>query len=118
MDNDRKKELKQQYAERKPDMGIVCWQCGDNMWIDPSKDIKATYNSTSFQLKLGSWRNREMQDAYNKQGEEAFEWKVLAKLDYDDPTEDHTDDLQILLMEIQEKYPNAKLMSPNRKGNR
>ena len=64
MNTERKKELKEAYSNRHPDMGIVCWTNGDRMWIAKSKDAKADFNGTSFQLQLGSWPNREMQDAY------------------------------------------------------
>ncbi len=61
MNKDRKKELRTQYEERKPDMGIICWQNDAEIWIAISKDINADYNSSLFQLKLGSWPNREIQ---------------------------------------------------------
>ena len=49
MDKNRKKELRSQYDERKPDMGIVCWQQGENRWIAISRDA-ADYNCSLFQL--------------------------------------------------------------------
>lgn len=107
MDNDRKKELKEQYARRHPDMGIVCWQSGDNMWADMSTDAQADFNGTNFQLKLGSWPNRELQNAY-KADPESFTYSLIRKLDYEDYSEDHTDDLKILLMDFLQEYPNAK----------
>ena len=54
MEKETKKELRIQYDQRKPDMGIVCWQNGETMWIAISKDAKTDYNSSLFQLKLGS----------------------------------------------------------------
>ena len=63
MEKEQKKALRTQYDQRKPDMGVVCWQSGDKMWIAISKDARADYNSTLFQLRLGSWPNREMQKA-------------------------------------------------------
>ena len=50
MDNERKKALRAQYEQRKPDLGIVCWQNGENMWIAISKDANADYNGSLFQL--------------------------------------------------------------------
>ena len=110
---DRRKELRERYENRHPDMGIVCWKSGDRMWIAKSKDAKADYNSTSFQLKLGSWPNREMQKAYNA-APDSFEWIVLKKLDYEDREEDHSDDLEILYMMVIEEYPDAKKMKPGK----
>lgn len=31
MNNEQKKALREQYEQRKPDMGIVCWKSGDRM---------------------------------------------------------------------------------------
>lgn len=60
MEREKKKALREQFDQRKPDMGIVCWQSGEKMWIAISTDAKADYNGTLFQLKLGAWPNREM----------------------------------------------------------
>ena len=109
MNTERKKELKEAYSNRHPDMGIVCWTNGDRMWIAKSKDAKADFNGTSFQLQLGSWPNREMQDAY-KADPASFRWELLKKLDYKEIDEDLSDDLEILYMEAMEEYPNAKPM--------
>lgn len=114
MDKDRKKALQEQYKNRKPDMGVICWQCGDKMWIATSKDVNADYNSTSFQLKLGSWPNKEMQRAYSSDPD-SFVWSVPKNLDYEDPAEDHTDDLQQLLMEFLDEHPDALSMKPSKK---
>lgn len=55
MDKERKKALRAEYDQRKPEMGIVCWQSGERRWIAVSTDAKADYNGTLFQLQLGSW---------------------------------------------------------------
>ena len=109
MDKEKRKALKEAYANRRPDMGIVCWKSGDSMWIAKSKDVKADFNGTSFQLKLGSWPNREMQSAYNADPD-SFEWVLLKKLDYEEPDENHDDDLELLYLEVADKYPTAKPM--------
>ena len=114
MNTDRKKELKEAYANRHPVMGIVCWTCGENMWVAKSKDADADFNGTSFQLKLGSWPNREMQQAY-KADPESFRWEILKELDYEDPNEDLTDDLELLYMEVMDEHPDAKPMRIGRR---
>ena len=109
MDKNRKKELREIYNNRHPDMGIVCWKCGEQMWIAKSKDSKSDFNSTSFQLKLGSWPNREMQAAYNT-APESFEWLIVKNLEYKDLADDHEDDLELLYMEVLDEHPEAKAM--------
>lgn len=114
MNQERRKELREQYDKRHPDMGVVCWRCGDSRWAMISRDARADFNSTSFQLKLGTWPNREMQRAYNEPPD-AFEWSLAKALDYKDPTEDYSDDLEILWLEFLEEQPGAKPMRPGRR---
>ena len=71
------------------------------------------FNSSSFQLQLGSWPNREMQEAY-KADPSSFQWVLLKKLDYKELDEDLSDDLELLYMEVMDEYPNAKPMRRRR----
>lgn len=112
MDNEKKKALREQYNNRHPRMGIVCWQCGDAMWVDMSKDFNADLNRSSFQLKLGTWPNKALQKAYNE-NPDGCRFSLIRELDYEDYSEDHTDDLKILLMDILEEFPDAKPMKMN-----
>lgn len=114
MNNEQKKALRQQYEQRKPDMGIVCWQNGTQMWIAKSKDAEADHNSTSFQLELGSWPNREMQAAYKKDPN-SFKWNLLKKLDYEERDEDHSEELDLLYELCMEEFPQAKKMRPGKR---
>ena len=114
MNQEQKKALREQYEQRKPDMGIVCWQSGEQMWIAISKDAAADYNRSSFQLRLGSWPNREMQTAYNA-APDSFKWSLLKKLDYKEKDEDHNEDLELLYELCVEEFPHAKKMRPGKK---
>lgn len=107
MDKDHRKELRERYQKRHPQMGIVCWMCGEHIWAAVSHDAAADYNSTLFQLKLGSWPNREMQKLYAERPED-FIWSVARELDYEDIDDDHADDLQLLLMDFLEEHPLAR----------
>lgn len=113
MDAARKKELKAAYANRHPEMGVVAWCTADEMWVAASRDVRADFNGTSFQLKLGSWPERSLQCAYTA-SPEAFTWRVLKTLDYEDPA-DVDDDLALLLMECMDEHPDARPMRPGRK---
>ena len=64
MDRERKRALREEYDRRRPAMGIVCWEGGGRMWIATSRDAKADHNRSLFQLRLGSWPNRELQAAF------------------------------------------------------
>ena len=114
MEKDRKKALRAEYDQRKPDMGIVCWRGGERMWIAKSMDAKKDYNSSLFQLQLGSWPNRELQRAYTEDPA-SFQWSLLKKLDYEERDEDHSEDLELLYMMCLEEYPQAEQMRPGRR---
>lgn len=114
MENQRKKELRAQYDQRKPEMGIVCLQSGERMWIAKSTDAKADYNGTLFQLKLGSWPNRELQKAFTADPD-SFEWSLLKKLDYKERDEDHGDDLELLYLMCMEEHPEAQPLRPGKR---
>ena len=109
MDNERRNQLKEEYKNRHPEMGIICWKSGEKIWIAKSKDAAGDYNRTSFQLKLGSWPNREMQAAYDADPD-SFEWQILKTLEYKDIDENHDEDLELLYMMCMDEYPNAKPM--------
>lgn len=114
MENERKKALREQYSERKPDMGIVCWKSGSKMWIATSTDAQSDHNSSLFQLRLGSWRNKDMQAAFS-QDPSSFEWSLLKKYDYKERDDDHTEDLDLLYDICMEEYPDAMQMKVGKK---
>ena len=106
-----RKELREQYKNRHPDMGVVTWRCGGNIWVMATKDAKATFNGMNFQLKLGSWPGRELQEAY-RANPEGFVWMLEKPLEYEDAQEDHSEELELLLMEFMEEHPDARPMKP------
>lgn len=114
MDKEQKKRLREQYAQRKPDMGVVCFTNGEKKWIAISKDAAADHNSILFQLRLGSWPNRDMQAAFSRDPD-GFQWSLLKQLDYEEPGEDHSEELELLYMMCMEEFPDALQMRPGRK---
>lgn len=117
MDKERKKALRAEYDQRKPEMGIVCWQSGERRWIAVSTDAKADYNGTLFQLQLGSWPGRELQKAFTE-NPASFTWSLLKRLDYKERDEDHRDDLELLYLECLDEYPDAAPMRPGKRPKR
>lgn len=98
----RYKELKQLYKEMKPPMGayIIRNTVNGKSFMNVSKDIKSTFNSYRFQLKMGSLMIRELQKDWKEYGEEAFEFEVLEELEYDEKGEktDYSEELEIMKM--------------------
>jgi len=114
IDEERKKELRKQYENRHPDKGIVTLKSKDQIFVMTTVDANADYNGLIFQLKLGSWPCKELQNAYSE-NPDAFEWCIETKLEYEDQTKDYSDDLTLMLMEYMEKHPDAKPMKPARR---
>lgn len=94
-----KKELKKQYKQTLPPMGIFKVEnlANGRVLIGSSKNLPGKANSYRFQLKQGSHMNRELQNDFNRFGEENFEFSVVDYLDpKDGPGYDYTNDLAAL----------------------
>ncbi len=94
-----KKELKQQYKESPPSMGIYCIKnlTSGKVFIGKSSDLRGKLNSIRFQLNHGSFINSELQKDYNNSGENDFSFEVIDTLETkDDPAYDYSRDLRIL----------------------
>ncbi len=78
----RKEELKKAYKEREPEMGIYQIRNIKNgkVFIGSSQNLPGMYNRYSFQLKLGSHRNRDLQSDWNEYGEDSFVFETLDTL--------------------------------------
>lgn len=98
---ERKKELKEQYKNFKPDMGIIGVKCSENnkIYLVKAKDINGMINRIKFQLGFGSYTNNELQKDYNTFGEKKFSFEVIEKLEYDkdEAKTDYSEDLDTLL---------------------
>lgn len=78
---DRKKELQQQYREMKKEGGIYRIRNTQNekVLVEATPDLK-TINGKRFQLRMGSHMNRELQQDWNRYGEDAFAFEILEVL--------------------------------------
>ena len=107
---DRKKELKEQYKQMKPDMGVLIVKSNltNKCHIEASQDLKSTINRTKFQLKFSSHNNKELQKAWNEYGEASFTIEVLEYLKYDkdESKTDYSEELAILQFIWDEKLSN------------
>ncbi|HOP06513.1 MAG TPA: GIY-YIG nuclease family protein [candidate division Zixibacteria bacterium] len=97
---DRKKELKEQYRQMKPPMGVFQIRnlVNNRVFIDSGPDMKARWNRHRFQLNFGSHPNKTLQEDWTKQGEKEFVFEVLSELEWKtDGSEDYHEELQTLL---------------------
>ena len=106
---DNKKKLKEKYKQMKPDMGVFMYKCipSGKVYLGIGQNLKAAVNSTSFQLRTGSYPpNKNLQEDWKKYGETSFEISVLETLEYDkDETKtDYVDDLSVLRDLWSEKF--------------
>jgi hypothetical protein len=104
---DRRKELKEQYKNFRPDMGvfIISSSYNNKCHIEKAKDLKSKMNRAIFQLEFGSYPNKELQKEWKEHGEKYFTIEVLEKLEYDkdESKTDYTEDLALLEMMWEEK---------------
>ena len=94
-----KKELKKQYKQTLPPIGVYQIRnlANGKIFIGSSKNLNGKSNSFRFQLSAGLHINRQLQTDYTQFGEENFVFEVL---DYLEPKEylayDFTSDLTTL----------------------
>jgi hypothetical protein len=94
-----KKELKKQYRQTLPPMGIyqITNLATGRMLIGSSKNLPGKLNSSRFQLQQSSHMNRELQRDYAQYGEDGFSFLVLDLLDPKEGLDhDYTRDLAVL----------------------
>lgn len=104
---DRKKELKLQYKQMRPQMGIFVIRSdfANKCYIEATQNLKGTINSTKFKLGAGAHMNKELQQDWNKFGEENFIIEILENLEYDkdESKTDYREELALLQMIWEEK---------------
>ena len=98
MDIKRKKQLLEEYKNRRPEMGVISFRCmaTNESFLGISKDTKADFNSTSTKLAANYHPNKRLQELWNQYGMENFELSVMKALKYENPTDDHTAELEAL----------------------
>jgi len=77
------KELKEEYKRRKIPMGIYQVKniSTGKILIGSSTNLDGIFNRIRFSLNYGSHVNKELQNDWNKLGEEHFKFEVLDKLE-------------------------------------
>lgn len=98
MDKTQKKALVEEWKNRRPEMGVISLRCKETgeTFLGIAKDTKAGFNSVRAKLAGGIHPNRRLMELWKQYGEEGFEFSVAAVLEYEDPLEDHTEELETL----------------------
>jgi len=98
VDIKRKRELLEAWKHRHLEMGVISFRCGvtDETFLTTATDIPAKFNRIRFQLSAGICPNKRLQELWEQYGEDAFELQVVKRLKYDDPKENHEEELETL----------------------
>jgi hypothetical protein len=94
-----KKQLKREYQQTHPRMGI--WQIRNlvngRVMIGASLNLPGILNRHRFQLEAGSHQSAALQTDWNQYGSENFAFEILDELTPNaDPQHDHRTDLAFL----------------------
>lgn len=110
MKEDRRKELRENYKNRRPDMGVLqitCTASGDS-FLFVSKDTATGFNRHRFQLEAGMHPNKTLSALWKQHGAAGFEYQTAGLIQYDDPTEDQSKKLDALLENCLAEIPGAR----------
>lgn len=110
MDMKRKKELLEEYKNRRPEMGVISFRCKvtSEAFLGISNDTKADFNSTTVKLTGKTHPNKRLQELWNLYGKENFDISVVKVLKYDNPSDNHTTKLEELREQCLAEDPKAK----------
>jgi len=112
LNTERRKQLLEEYKNRKPEMGILSFCCTatNEKFLCQSKDTKAHINSNVFQLSAKTHPNKRLQALWNQYSESGFDISVIQVLKYEDPPADYAEKLEKLLAKCLDEDPSAKLV--------
>ena len=82
MDNARKKELARAYKEQKVRPGVFAVRCAASgeAWVAQTPDIDKRQSGLWFQLRMGGFPGKSLQQAWNTHGEAAFAFEILEEI--------------------------------------
>ena len=98
MDKAEKKVRVEAWKNRRPEMGVISLRCKETgeTFLGTAADTRAAFNSVRAKLAGGIHPNRRLMELWRQYGEEGFEFSVAAVLEYEDPLEDHREELETL----------------------
>ncbi len=113
MNLSRKKELLNEWKNRRPEMGLVAMTCkkSGEMFVGISTDTQFAFNSHRFQLSINRHPNKQLQQLWQQYGENGFNYSVVKILKYENKEDDQTEKLTSLLEEYLEQTPQARRIS-------
>ena len=91
-----KKELKREYKENPPAMGVYQIRnlVNEKIFVGSTLNLTGIFNRYKFQLDVGSHQNKSLQTDWTKFGAENFSFEVLEEI-FPRETSDHKSDLEV-----------------------
>jgi hypothetical protein len=88
MDKEKKRQLARDYKERKVSPGVYAIRCTatGELWVAPSRNLDNQQNGIWFTLRLGTHPNKALQAVWNVEGEAAFAFEIVERLEDEDLT--------------------------------
>ena len=96
-----RKELNDEYAKRPKPVGVfqIKNTANGKILLGSSLNLEGPLNSHRFMLKIGSHRNKALQQDWNEYGEQKFVFEILETVTVkDDPNFNLSDELTLLEM--------------------
>lgn len=97
--SNKKKELKREYKQSHPPMGIYQIRniVNDKVLVGATLNLPGIFNRYRLQLKAGSHQNKRLQAEWSEYGSESFVFEILDELTPGtDPAQDYREDLAFL----------------------
>lgn len=85
MTSEARREAARKWKEKKARAGVFAVRCKVTgaVWVGSSRNVDSTRNQLWFALRHAAHRDPAMQQEWDRNGAEAFEYEVLATLDED-----------------------------------
>ncbi len=85
LSSESRKQAIRNFKEQKPTIGIYAIRSltTGHTWVGMSRNLEAAKNSSWFQLRSGLHKEGSLQEEWVAQGESAFQFEVLDRLDED-----------------------------------
>ena len=102
------KELKDQYKQTKFPAGVfqIKNKVNGKIFVSGNMNLNKIWNRHKTELKFGSHRNKEMQNDWNKYGEENFVFEIISELNQGNEKLDLNHELKVLTeMYLEELQP-------------
>jgi hypothetical protein len=104
---DRKRELKLQYKQTRPQMGIfiIRSKANNKCYIQGTQDLRGVMNGAKARLGGNGHIFKELQKEWNEFGPDNFTFEILENLEYDkdESKTDYSEELRLMEMIWEEK---------------